>query len=146
MNSNLGRLDVLLPGAAKNSSGPFLRKRESGLIGSSASKFGDRRDGLFKPMQSGAGSSAIRARAVSLRISSLVRMHLQTDFAFSPSTRPYTGQPSQALQSRPSEILSPSSLEMVSGFWRASWPEQCSHSYAKKPTFNEGTGLQKSGR
>jgi hypothetical protein len=111
---------IASPGAAKNSSGPLLRKQESGLIGSSASKFGDRRGGFFKPMQSGAGSSAIRARAVSLRISSWARMHLQTDSAFSPSTRAHTGPPSQALLLRPSEILSPSSLETVSGFWRAS--------------------------
>jgi hypothetical protein len=44
-------------------------------------------------MQSGGGGSAIRACAVSLRTSSLVRMHLQTDSVFSPSSRAYIVQP-----------------------------------------------------
>ena len=71
-------------------------------------------------MQGGVGSSAIRVRAVSFRTSSLARMHLQTDSAFSPSTKAYTGQPSQALLLRPFEILSPSSLEALPEFGRAS--------------------------
>ena len=47
-------------------------------------------------------------------------MHFETDSAFSLSTRAYIGQPSPALLLRPFEILSPSSLETLPGFGRAS--------------------------
>jgi hypothetical protein len=77
-------------------------------------------------MPSGDGSNVIRALAVFLQTSSLARMPLPTDSAFSLSTRACIGHPSRAWLLRRSEIPSPEQFWLAcdggqhSGVWEPS--------------------------
>jgi hypothetical protein len=68
----------------------------------------------FQP-QSRAAKQRDKGARVSLQTASLARMHWRTDSAFSPSTKVYTGRPSELLLFSLSRIPSPRSLGTLIG-------------------------------
>src|SRR5215469_15647984 len=84
---------IATPGRSEKFVGSFLGETGIGVDWGLSEQTWRLAGRAFQAYAERPGSSAIGAPAVSLRTSSLARMRLQTDSAFSPSTRAYIGQP-----------------------------------------------------